>query len=55
MAALAIKEVKSGWDSPFADYQLDGVYDEMFAASDDPRSQYQRLHQRLHKQGNRLE
>jgi len=47
MSALMSKDVKAGWDSPFANYQIDGVYDEMFADNDDPRSQYQRLHHRL--------
>jgi len=47
MSALAIQDLKAGWDSPFANYQIDGVYDEMFASSDAPRNQYQRLHQRL--------
>ncbi len=47
MSALAIQELKTGWDSPFANYQIDGVYDEMFAAGAEPRTQYQRLHRRL--------
>ncbi|MDQ3248668.1 MAG: circularly permuted type 2 ATP-grasp protein [Chloroflexota bacterium] len=51
MVALAIPEVKTRWHSPFANYQLDDVYDEMFAGElfgvGMARPHYQRLHQRL--------
>ncbi|CAN5455214.1 circularly permuted type 2 ATP-grasp protein [soil metagenome] len=47
MHAVSIPDKKIGWDSPFANYQLDAVYDEMFERSNKSWPQYQRLNQRL--------
>jgi len=46
MLALAAQN-HAQWDSPFANYQIDGAYDEMFAKHDLSRTQYQRLYERL--------
>jgi uncharacterized circularly permuted ATP-grasp superfamily protein len=35
------------FSTPFASYQLDAAFDEMFAGAGDPRSQYQALYHRL--------
>ncbi len=49
MAQQNLQDTKSApaFSPPFANYQLDGAYDEMFAAPGDSRSQYQPLYQRL--------
>ncbi len=47
MLARAAQNNHTQWDSPFADYQIDGAYDEMFAKHDVSRTQYRRLHERL--------
>jgi uncharacterized circularly permuted ATP-grasp superfamily protein len=39
--------VASGLPAPFAHYQLDGAYDEMFCADGTPRPHYQALHKRV--------
>jgi uncharacterized circularly permuted ATP-grasp superfamily protein len=49
MAQQDIQDTKSAvrFSPPFANYQLDAAFDEMFAVEAEPRSQYQALYQRL--------
>lgn len=49
MAQIELPETKTTvpFSPPFANYQLDAAYDEMFATASDPRRQYHALYHRL--------
>lgn len=47
MQMQSMSTVKPETPSPFATYQLNSAFDEMFLSADEPRPQYRRLYQRL--------
>src|SRR5262245_22856508 len=47
MAQQQLQDTAGFPSMPFANYQLDEAYDEMFSAADAPRPQYEALYHRL--------